>query len=180
MSEKIAVLIADDHAIVRDGLRLILGTASGGGETLLQLETVIDDMNPEHFDFLFERLHEAGALELVLVPAQAKKNRPGSLLRVLARPSDRDRVSDALFAHSTTLGLREYEVKRRALNRETRTVNTRFGKVRVKTAVRPGHGPSHRPEFDDLKKAARNAGVSLAAVEREVLQAILKSGRRKS
>jgi len=160
-------------------MRLILGTAAGRGETLLQLETVIDDMNPQHFDFLLERLHAAGALEVVLVPVQAKKNRPGSLLRALVRPRDRDRVSEELFAHSTTLGLREYEVKRRSLSREIRTVTTRFGRVRVKTALRPGQGPSFRPEFEDLKKAARAAGVTLEAVEREALKAVLKSGDKR-
>jgi uncharacterized protein (TIGR00299 family) protein len=87
-------------------MRLIVGETRGEAESLLQLEAAIDDMTAEHFDFLMDRLHAAGALEVLLVPAQMKKNRPGTLVRVLAGPLSQAAVQAELFNHSTTLGVR--------------------------------------------------------------------------
>jgi hypothetical protein len=161
----------DDHQ--RPNLmRLIVGRAFGAAETVVQLEAAVDDMPGEHFDFLLERLHAAGALEVLLIPAQMKKNRPGVLVRALCPPADRAAVRDALLNHSTTLGVREHEAARTVLPREIRTVATRYGRVRVKLALRPDGSRRRHPEYDDLKRAAAAAGVSLSEVEREALAAL--------
>lgn len=160
-------------------LRLILGRVEGRAETAVQIEAAIDDMTPERYDYLMDRLHEAGALEVMFVPAQMKKNRPGVLARVLAPTGKRDGVREALFSHSTTLGTREYRVSRAVLPRRTETVETGFGRIRVKVATRPD-GTEHRhPEYDDLKRAARKAGVSLETVEAAVTGAVRKKGGRR-
>jgi len=151
-----------------DLLRLIIGEDAGAGERLLQMEAAIDDMNPERFDWLLDRLQKAGALEVLYIPAQMKKNRPGVLVRALARLEHADRVRETLFNESTTLGIREHEVSRSALWRESVTVKTDYGTVRVKKARRPDGTVRVHPEYDDLKKAADKSGVGLDEVERAV------------
>ncbi len=155
-----------------DLLRLIIGEDAGAGERLLQMEAAIDDMNPERFDWLLERLQKAGALEVLYIPAQMKKNRPGVLVRTLARPKEADRVRETLFNESTTLGIREHEVSRSALSRESVTVKTDYGTVRVKKARRPDGTVRVHPEYDDLKKAADKSGVGLDEVERAVRRSL--------
>jgi uncharacterized protein (DUF111 family) len=150
-------------------MRLIVGERLGTGETLVQLEAAIDDMPGEHYDFLLDRLHAAGALEVLILPAQMKKNRPAALVRVLARESEALAVQTAFFNYSTTLGVRGYEVRRTALKRNEDVVKTRYGLVRVKRAARPDGSERVHVEYDDLKTAAERAGTSLAKVEAEVL-----------
>src|SRR5262249_49599797 len=93
-------------------------------ETLLMIETNIDDMSPQLFGHVLDRALELGALDCYLTPTQMKKNRPGSLLSILCRPTDRETFLQMLFAETTTIGARSYEVNRRALARETVTVET--------------------------------------------------------
>jgi uncharacterized protein (TIGR00299 family) protein len=160
-------------------LRLIVGRVLGGGDTVVQLETAIDDVQPEHFDFLIDRLYQAGALEVMLAPVQMKKNRPATLLRVLAAPETRDGLLAELFNHSTTLGVRQYEVSRTVLPRESRMVRTPFGAVRVKLAKRPDGSLRAHVEYDDLKKAAEKSGESLSNVEESVMKALSRPRPRK-
>jgi hypothetical protein len=160
-------------------LRLMVGEMTGPGETVFQIEAAIDDMPGEHFDFLLDKLHAAGALEVLYVPAQMKKNRPGVLVRALATGETREPVMAALFHHSTTLGARVYEVSRSTLPRKTVTARTRFGKVSVKVAEKPDGSVRVHPEYDDLKKAAQRAGVSLEKVEKAVRDALAaKTGKK--
>ena len=159
-------------------LRLILGERLGAGDSVIQLEAGIDDMPAEHFDFLMDRLHEAGALEVMLVPAQMKKNRPGTLVRVLVREDQQLMVQAALFNHSSTLGVRSCRVHRAVLDRESALVKTRFGPVRIKRAGRPDGSLRVHVEYDDLKAAAEKAGTSLAAVEAAALAAWRKQGEK--
>ena len=122
-------------------VRAVLGRASGAdADRVACLETNLDDLVPEHFEFLMERLFEAGALDVSLQPIQMKKNRPGMLVRVLARPSDKLAVAHRLFAESTAIGVRVFEVDRVVLRREIRRVETRYGRIAVKVVVDPG-GP---------------------------------------
>ncbi len=149
-------------------MRLVTGEAAGQGERLIQMEAAIDDMNPEHFDWLLDRLQKAGALEVLYIPAQMKKNRPGVLVRALSPPERAEPVRRTLFNESTTLGIREHEVSRAALFRESVKVKTDYGTVRVKKARRPDGSMRVHPEYEDLKKAADRWGASLAEVERTV------------
>ena len=152
-------------------LRLIVGEALAGmEETVVELEANLDDLPAERFDYLMEQLFAAGALDVLVLPAQMKKNRPGALLQVLARPQDRAAVLRAIFLHSTTLGVRFRELGRAVLPRRTETVVTRFGKVRVKWALRPDQRETAHPEYDDLCRLARRTGRTLAEIEAEVLR----------
>jgi uncharacterized protein (TIGR00299 family) protein len=155
-------------------LRAVLGRAGGAvSDRVACLETHLDDLVPEHFDHLMERLFEAGALDVSVQHVQMKKNRPGFLLRVLARPSERLPVARLLFAESTALGVRAFEVERIVLERELRRVETPFGRIAVKVSWDTDGGARVSAEYDDCKRAARRAGVPLG----EVVRAAEAAGR---
>ena len=170
--EKTGVGLGDRRIEGRPNLlRLIVGQAFAGGEdTVVELAANLDDLPAERFDYLMEQLFAAGALDVLVLPAQMKKNRPGALLQVLARPQDRLTILRTLFLHSTTLGVRYRELYRTVLPRRTETVATRFGKVRVKWALRPDRRETAHPEYDDLRRLARRTGRTLAEIEAEVLR----------
>jgi len=148
-------------------LRAVLGEPEiAGWDRIAVLETNVDDLVPEHFDWLLERLLEAGALDVTIQHVQMKKNRPGFLVRVLARPPDRAALAGILFAESTALGVRVSAWDRMVLPRQERRVETPYGRIRVKV-VRPAPGRVEvSPEYDDCKRAARKAGVALREVVR--------------
>jgi uncharacterized protein (TIGR00299 family) protein len=155
-------------------LRAVLGRESGAlADRIVTLETHLDDLVPEHFDYLMERLFDAGALDVSLQHLQMKKNRPGFLVRVLARPSDRTVLARVLFAESTAIGVRATESDRLVLEREVRRVATRFGRLAVKVVWAGDGQPQVSAEYDDCKRAARRAGVPL----REVVRAAEEAGR---
>jgi uncharacterized protein (TIGR00299 family) protein len=153
-------------------LRAVLGRTSGAfdADRIVVLETNLDDLVPEHFDYLMERLFEEGALDVSLQNIQMKKNRPGFLVRVLARPADRQHLASILFSESTSIGVRTQEWDRLVLRREQLRVDTPYGRIRVKHVDGVGRSGARQlvsPEYDDCKKAAKRAGVAL----REVVQA---------
>ena len=146
-------------------LRAVLGRGAGAaGDRVVCIETNLDDLVPEHFDYLMETLFEAGALDVSLQHLQMKKNRPGFLLRVLARPSERDALARIVFAESTAIGVRLSEWDRLVLDREVRRVETPFGRLRVKVIRGLEGALTFSPEYDDCKKAARKSGVPLRDV----------------
>jgi hypothetical protein len=156
-------------------LRAVLGRGAGfGGDRVVVLETHVDDLNPEHFEYLMERLFEAGALDVALMHLQMKKNRPGFAIRVLARPAEREVLARVLFAESTTLGVRVAEMERVVLAREERKVATPFGAIRVKIARDAAGRGTPSAEYEDCKSAARRAGVPL----REVVRAAEEAARK--
>ncbi len=151
-------------------LRVLIGAGADAStavtEALVMLETNIDDMNPEFYDHAMARLFEGGALDVFLTPAQMKKNRPATLLRVLCRPTDTDRVISILFSETTTLGIRENAVQRHCMMREIDSVETPYGRVHVKVA-RLGKGRARvKPEYDDCRRLAEQSGVPLHDVYR--------------
>ena len=131
---------------------------------VVELQTNIDDMNPEHFGHVTERLASAGALDVTLVPVYMKKGRPGTIISVLAHEERADGVIDTLFRETTTLGVRFSRLERRTLPRETRTVDTEYGPIRVKLALLDGHVRSAAPEYEDCHAAAVKYDVPIAAV----------------
>jgi uncharacterized protein (TIGR00299 family) protein len=148
-------------------LRAVLGRRGGPAwDRVVALETNLDDLVPEHFDYLMERLFEAGALDVALQHLQMKKNRPGFLVRVLARPSERLALTQILFAESTAIGVRSIEWDRLILEREEKRVTTPYGRIRVKIIRGGGDGVMVSPEYDDCKAAARRKGVALREVIR--------------
>lgn len=156
-----------------NALRVILGDEAPGlvREEIAVLEASLDDMNPQYFDHLMELLFEAGALDVSLVPAQMKKNRPGTLLRVVAEQSLATHLAELVLKETTTLGVRMTGAERLALKREVITVETSFGPARVKVAHLPDGETRLFPEYDDLKKIARERGVPILEVERAVILA---------
>jgi pyridinium-3,5-bisthiocarboxylic acid mononucleotide nickel chelatase len=149
-------------------LRVLIGESevqTAGEERLWMIETNVDDMSPQIFGHVMERALEMGALDCYFTPIQMKKGRPGVLLSVLCRLEDKDRLNEMLFAETTTLGVRSYEVKRRALEREIVRVETQYGAIDVKVARLNGHVVNEMPEYEQCRAAARKASVPLRVVE---------------
>ena len=153
-------------------LRVMIGTGTSmvTSERLLLLESNIDDMNPEFYDYVMERLFALGALDVGLIPMQMKKNRPGVLLRVLTEPRNRSVLLASVFAETTTLGVRVQELERVALIRETATVATPYGQMRVKRTRLPGGEVRSTPEYEDCKRAAQTLGLPLRSIYEQVSQ----------
>jgi uncharacterized protein (TIGR00299 family) protein len=148
-------------------LRILVGAAddSVSAERVVVLESEIDDMNPQLFGPLMERLHQAGALDVFYAPVQMKKNRPGTLVTVIARPEQRESLSGLLFAETTTIGVRYHEMQRDCLEREVRSIATPVGPIRFKIARRAGRVLNASPEFEDCAKAAAEHGLPIKDVQ---------------
>jgi pyridinium-3,5-bisthiocarboxylic acid mononucleotide nickel chelatase len=154
-------------------LRVLLGDVEdvrSGAETLVMLETNIDDMSPELHGYVMERLLAAGALDAYLTPVLMKKGRPGVVLSVLCRPVDASRLRSLLFAETTTLGIRTCEITRHCLPREVWTAHTPYGEIRVKVARWEG-GEKAAPEYEDCRRAAELHGVPLQQVYQAAMRA---------
>ena len=149
-------------------LRLILGETIEAypADRVAVLEANIDDMNPEFYDFLMERLFQGGALDVSLSPLLMKKNRPGTLLRVISEEKDADGLSEVILRESTTLGVRSYVVARKKLHREISEVETKYGKVRVKIAGEL----RFQPEYEDCKRIALEKGIPIQEVYQEAMK----------
>jgi uncharacterized protein (TIGR00299 family) protein len=134
-------------------------------ETIVVIETNIDDMNPQAYRFVIERAFAFGALDVFLVPIQMKKERPGVLLTVLSKPDDAETLMDLLLRETTTLGVRYYDANRRTLDRAIESVATDYGVVRIKVA-RDGARTLHfQPEYEDCERLARQSGTALLEVQ---------------
>jgi pyridinium-3,5-bisthiocarboxylic acid mononucleotide nickel chelatase len=139
------------------------------------IESTIDDMNPQLYGHLTETLFEAGAVEVYLTPVQMKKGRPGVLVTAIADPRRSLQVAERLFAESTTLGLRVRREGRMELRRSITEVMTPLGMVRVKTAVLPNGEERRVPEYEDLRRLARESGRPLVEIM-ETVRATLGEG----
>ncbi|HVJ28605.1 MAG TPA: nickel pincer cofactor biosynthesis protein LarC [Vicinamibacterales bacterium] len=154
-------------------LRMVVGESAEGGHARRVVEILceIDDMNPQLFGPLMDRLHQEGALDVFYAPVHMKKNRPGILVTVLARPEDRQRLSGILFAETTTIGVRYQEMVRECLDREIVEVETAAGMVRFKVARRDGQVLNAAPEFDDCARIAAARGLPVKDVQALALTA---------
>jgi len=146
-------------------------------ETIAVLEANLDDLNPQVFGYVVERLLEAGALDTFALPVQMKKNRPGMLLTVLAKPEDAARLTQIIFMETSTLGVRRREEQRQTLARKWITVGTRWGDVRLKIGSLNGTVTNYAPEYEDCKKIAAEHHVPLKSVMNEAMEAYLKAVR---
>ena len=156
-------------------LRLVIGETTESElqvETLLVIACNIDDMTPQWYGPLMEKLLEAQALDVWLTPVHMKKNRPGTVIEVLCRTTQAETVRTLLLRHSTTLGVREYAVQRYSLERYIETVATPYGLVRVKVAKLPGGGNKAAPEHDDCVARASEHQVSVREVWLAAIQMI--------
>lgn len=156
-------------------LRAILGIEGEAGDhhRVVVLECNIDDMNPQIFGVLMDRLLGAGALDVYYTPVQMKKGRPGTLVTVVAPPDRRDAISALLFADTTTIGIRRVEMDRECLARESVMVETRYGPVRFKVARRGQAIMNAAPEFDDCARLAAEHQCPAKKVQAEAVRAYL-------
>ncbi len=160
-------------------LRLFIGESAAkreapGEHTVTVIETNLDDMNPQIYGYLVEQAFAAGALDVYSTPVQMKKNRPGQLLTLLCEPSATDKLVDLLFRETTTLGVRTYEAQRKVLQRESVTVETPHGSVRMKLARLNGSVLNAAPEYEDCRRIASERGVPLKQVLAEAALAFEK------
>ena len=149
------------------------GTGTGAFERVVVLECQIDDMNPQLYGVLMDRLAAAGALDVFYAPIQMKKNRPGTLVTVVAPPGRREALADILFRESTTIGLRVTETERERLDREAIAVETPIGPVRVKVARRDGAIRNAAPEFEDCARLAAEHRLPIKEVQAIAVKAWL-------
>jgi uncharacterized protein (TIGR00299 family) protein len=156
-------------------LRLIVGEtdANANAEPIVTIECEIDDMNPQLFGPLMDRLYAAGALDVFYAPVQMKKNRPGTLVTVIASPEKRHELAGVLFAETTTIGVRYREMLRECLERELQTIETAVGPIRFKVARRGGQILNAAPEFEDCVQAAAERRLPVKEVQALALKAWL-------
>ncbi|MGH9385875.1 MAG: nickel pincer cofactor biosynthesis protein LarC [Vicinamibacterales bacterium] len=156
-----------DLAETPNVVRLLVGEAAddAAATRVVSIECEIDDMNPQIFGALMDRLYAAGALEVFYVPVQMKKNRPGTLMTIIARPEHRHALTELVFRETTTIGVRYQEMSRECLDREMVTVATSFGPVRFKVARRGDELMNAQPEFDDLTRLAAEHDVPVKEVQ---------------
>jgi len=157
-------------------LRVFVGETAGGAasETVAQVETTIDDMSPQLYEPLMERLFEAGALDVFLTPVIMKRSRPGTVLTALCAPERVGDLSRVLFEESSTIGLRWSEVSRARLEREMVTIPTAYGALPFKVSRLGGRVVTVTPEFADVVRLAREKSLPV----REVLDQARADARR--
>jgi pyridinium-3,5-bisthiocarboxylic acid mononucleotide nickel chelatase len=167
----------DGHANV---LRITVGetiseaAAKSSRETISVLEANLDDLNPQVFGYVMDRLLEEGALDVFGMPVQMKKNRPGMVLTVLCKPENVAELADLIFAETTTLGIRQREEQRQVLARKWITVTTRWGDVRMKIASMNGTVTNYAPEYEDCRRIAAEHRVALKLVMQEAVQEYIR------
>jgi pyridinium-3,5-bisthiocarboxylic acid mononucleotide nickel chelatase len=150
-------------------LRLIIGTSESisGKEKVVVIETNIDDMNPQFYDYVMEKLYAMEVLEVFITPILMKKNRPGHLLTIICSSEKLSSVTKFLLRETTTLGLRWHEEERAKTDREILTQETPYGKIRFKLAKWEGKVVNLSPEYEDCKRLALEKGVPLKEVFEE-------------
>ena len=159
-------------------LRVLIGESetTAPSHRVVVIEAEIDDMNPQIFGILIDRLLAEGALDVFYTSIQMKKNRPGTLLSILAPPDVRERVTATVFRETTTLGVRYREMERECLDREMVTVETPFGPVGVKIARRNGEVMNASPEFEDCARIAAASGRPVKDIQAVAIKAFLDRG----
>lgn len=156
-------------------LRVVVGddATTSGLQRVVVIECEIDDMNPQIYGALMDRLYAEGALDVFYTPIQMKKNRPGTLVSIVALPEHREAVTARLFCETTTIGVRFTEMDRERLEREEVSVVTPLGAVHFKVARRDGDVVNAAPEFDDCLKLADEHGLSVKTVQAVATKAYL-------
>lgn len=158
-------------------LRVFMGNAeaqpaSYNRETILVIETTLDDITPETAGHVMERLFLNKALDVFITPVYMKKNRPGWVISVICLPGQRDGILKILFEETSTLGIRWREEKRAVLDRRLEEVDIPYGRIRVKMALSPGGALlKASPEYEDCKKIALEKGIPLIKIYEAALQA---------
>ncbi len=139
-----------------------------GYDKVMMIETNIDDMSPQFYEVLFEKLFEVGALEVFMENVIMKKMRPGIVLKVLCKKDKVDEILNIIFTNSSTIGVRFWEMERRVLERRSFYVDTSFGKVEIKANFFERRGWFFSPEYESLKKISDIKGLSLLQIKKIV------------
>jgi hypothetical protein len=166
-------------------LRIVIGeaisklAAKTNSETIAVLEANLDDLNPQVFGYVMDRLLEEGALDVFAMPVQMKKNRPGTLLTVLCKPEGAEKLTQLIFSETTTLGVRRREESRQTLARRWESVRTAWGEVRIKIASMNGTVTNYAPEYEDCRRIAAEHHVPLKTVMQEAAREYALSSREK-
>jgi uncharacterized protein (TIGR00299 family) protein len=161
-------------------VRLVIGevatsvAAKTAQDTVSVLEANLDDLNPQVFGYVMDRLLSEGALDVFGVPVQMKKNRPGTLLTVLCKPEDAQKLTRIIFAETTTLGVRRREEHRQTLARRWVNASTPWGDVRMKIASMNGTVTNYAPEYEDCRRIAAEQEVPLKTVMQAATQSYLQ------
>ena len=166
-----------DHPDVPNLLRVYLGETisdSGSGHEALQLECNIDDMNPEFFDYISERLFKSGVSDVFLSSIMMKKGRPGIVVNVICEAELAESVKNILFTESTTLGIRTFPFKKDTLTRKFETIQTIWGEVPLKKSFYKGNEVSVKPEYEDCKRIAIENGIPIKEVYSKILELLVK------
>lgn len=174
--ERVGYGVGSRDLSIPNVLRVLIGEGQVEHEEdrVILLETNIDDMNPQAYDWVMDLLFEKGARDVYLTPVQMKKSRPGTVLQVISPLDEVDELLEIIFRETTTLGVRVSEVRRRKLKRETRTINTRFGEVKVKVGFLNRKVRDVVPEYEECKRIAREHGLPIREVYRELEREVLK------
>lgn len=165
-------------------VRLTLGEASAtlaaktASDIVTVLEANLDDLNPQVFGYVMDRLLEEGALDAFSMPVQMKKNRPGMLLTVLCKPEDASKLTHLIFTETTTLGVRRRDEVRQTLARRWEKVRTQWGEVRIKIASMDGTVTNYAPEYEDCRRIATEHHVPLKTVMQEASREYLGKGEK--
>jgi uncharacterized protein (TIGR00299 family) protein len=149
-------------------LRVLIGEPGANGDTHVEIETNIDDMNPQLFGAVMGKLFAGGALDVFFTPIYMKKNRPATRVSVIGRLADEERLSQILLRETTTLGVRVKTLRRHEAGREVRRVMTRWGEAMVKVKLLDAIAVQASPEYESCVQLAEAAGVPLAQVLQEV------------
>ncbi|MBT9537995.1 MAG: LarC family nickel insertion protein, partial [Nitrospirae bacterium] len=154
-------------------LRILIGqgkkqSAESREQKVAVIETTIDDMNPQIYEYAMEKLFKAGALDVYLTQLIMKKGRPGIKLTVLCNSKEKEKMMKIIFEETTTIGLRFYEAGRQTLKREIKEINTALGKVKVKTSKLGSRIIKTAPEYEDCKKLAKKLNMPLIEVMKKI------------
>ena len=169
-----------DFAHSPNVLRVLIGEldAAAPHHSVVVIEAEIDDMNPQIFGVLMDRLLAEGALDVFYTSIQMKKNRPGTLLTVVSAPERRECLTAVIFRETTTIGVRYRDMARECLDRDSMTVDTELGPVRIKLARRRGELLNALPEFDDCARLAAEHRVPAKHVQALAMTAYLETTKR--
>ena len=158
-------LFVGEEGAVTEGVPSAGAEGAGDFAEIMVIEANIDDMTPQNFAYVSERLLEAGALDVCTIPVQMKKGRSGYILQVLSPMNRCDLLSGMIFQETTSIGVRQYPARRSALERRMVVVETKHGRVTMKVSMRDGSVVSATPEYEDCARIAREKNVPLKEVQ---------------
>jgi uncharacterized protein (TIGR00299 family) protein len=167
-----------EHRDVPNLLRVFLGESASGTETghdAIQLECNIDDMNPEFFEYISDRLFRAGASDVFFSNIMMKKGRPGIILSVICETELADTMKNIIFTESTSLGIRTFPFRKDTLVRKFETLQTIYGEITIKRSFYKEKEVSFKPEYDECRRIATEKGIPVKEIYNNVMALLVKS-----